>query len=621
MQLPHPFYEFPFQFDAERMRAEIEAIPESCWRWHHEGFEGNSALPLISTEGGMNDAFDAPMMRTEFLDRMPYVMQVLAHFKTLLGRARLMRIEPRAGVPPHVDIQYYWRTHTRVHIPVVTHPGIRFHCGNESVHMAAGEAWTFDNWRQHKVVNDTDTRRIHLTFDTFGSTAFWSMARPRGQAPARTFTPFAPEAKPKLVLETYVGPPALSPSELEIEFARFVQDAASHPRADRRIVAELDRLLYALRNEWKMLWHSRGPCEESIPVFAALLARVSSDIFAMVPPNMQMGSNGSSARQVLESIFTAMLRAPKEAPARMLSPSRIDRPVFIVSAPRSGSTLLFERLARSEDLWTLGGEGHGHIESIAALAPEHRGFESNRLTAEDATAEIVARLRANYEHNLRNANGVLLRDLDGGAPASARFLEKTPKNALRIPFLKAVFPDAKFVFLHRSGPANVGSIVEAWRSGGFVTYPRLEGWRGPPWSLLLVPGWRNLNGESLAVVAARQWEIANRIILRDLEALSQEDWRALRYEDLIESPSSTLEALSAFIGVRFGPGLRAAAANSMALSRYTVSAPDPDKWRRNEAEILAALSSARDLAEALRALPRLGRSTADAAAVSLAGPN
>jgi hypothetical protein len=95
----------------------------------------------------------------------------------------------------------------------------------------------------------------------------------------------------------------------------------------------------------------------------------------------------------------------------------------------------------------------------------------------------------------------------------------------------------------------------------------------------------------------------------------------LRYEDLIESPSSTLEALSAFIGVRFGPGLRAAAANSMALSRYTVSAPDPDKWRRNEAEILAALSSARDLAEALRALPRLGRSTADAAAVSLAGPN
>ena len=32
--------------------------------------------------------------------------------------------------------------------------------------------------------------------------------------------------------------------------------------------------------------------------------------------------------------------------------------IFIVAAPRSGSTLLFETLLRSPTLWTIGGESH-----------------------------------------------------------------------------------------------------------------------------------------------------------------------------------------------------------------------------------------------------------------------
>ena len=35
---------------------------------------------------------------------------------------------------------------------------------------------------------------------------------------------------------------------------------------------------------------------------------------------------------------------------------------------------------------------------------------------------------------------------------------------------------------------RVSSMLDAWRSGRFVTYPDLPGWGGPPWSLLLVPG-------------------------------------------------------------------------------------------------------------------------------------
>jgi hypothetical protein len=265
---------------------------------------------------------------------------------------------------------------------------------------------------------------------------------------------------------------------------------------------------------------------------------------------------------VLESIFSAMLRLSKEplsAPAVQTSAAKFDRPVFIVSAPRSGSTLLFESLAASEDLWTLGGEGHGHVESIAALAPQNRNFDSNRLTARDATPDIAAQLRANYWHNLQDAAGSLLRDRKGSALDSVRFLEKTPKNALRIPFLKAVFPDAKFIFLHREAPANISSIMEAWRTGAFITYSDLPGWQGRPWSLLLISGWRDLIGAEPSKIAMRQWQTTNATILDDLAEFPPGDWCTVRHEDFVADPSGTLEQLSAFIGIPFGAGLRALA--------------------------------------------------------------
>ena len=38
-------------------------------------------------------------------------------------------------------------------------------------------------------------------------------------------------------------------------------------------------------------------------------------------------------------------------------------------------------------------------------------------------------------------------------------------------------------------------MLGAWESGRFVTYPKLPGWEGPPWSMLLTPGWRELEGQ------------------------------------------------------------------------------------------------------------------------------
>ena len=48
------------------------------------------------------------------------------------------------------------------------------------------------------------------------------------------------------------------------------------------------------------------------------------------------------------------------------------------------------------------------------------------------------------------------------AGCALRFLEKTPKNVLRIPFIERIFPDALYVFLWRDPRGNLASIMEAW---------------------------------------------------------------------------------------------------------------------------------------------------------------
>ena len=120
---------------------------------------------------------------------------------------------------------------------------------------------------------------------------------------------------------------------------------------------------------------------------------------------------------------------------------------------------------------------------------------------------------------------------------TVRMLEKTPKNALRVPFFDAVWPDAEFIFLYRDARETLASMMEAWQSGYFRTYPRLPGWTGLPWSLLLVPGWQELNGLPLPQIVARQWAATIDVLVSDLETLPAERVRAVNYSDFLADPA------------------------------------------------------------------------------------
>lgn len=635
MELDCEFIRLPLTFEVSRLADEIRQFGESDWRKHPQGHAGNSALPFVAAGGDpSNDEVRGPMLPTPYLERCPYVQQVLASLQSVIGRTRLMRIEGKGEATPHTDTNYYWMQRVRVHVPIITFPTVEFLCGDTTLNMKAGECWIFDTWRRHNVINGQPEARIHLVCDTVGSAAFWSLVAQGDRPGAAEFLQpakgkeirFDSKSKPQLLFEAVNFPVVMSPGEQE-SFISWLFDQI-HPSAAEADLLGLHSEVNRFHWEWRSLWAQYGTMPAGFPSYRALLrqfdaalkqfenkikilnksdlaeclrqAIVRSALNPDVVVNPQTRSAKSQAmtlrspeKETRESTSGSPRRVSQPTAANSISSSHalddgpdlsmtaFDRPVFIVSAPRSGSSFLFETLSRAPGVYTIGGESHAIIEQIPELSPAIHQWQSNRLTADDASPEITRQLKSNFLSALR--------DRDEAAPPTknaVRFLEKTPKNALRIPFLHAAFPDAKFIYLVREAHESISSILEAWRSGRFVTYRELPDWTGP-WSLLLIPGWQSLAGKPLNEVAAAQWETANRILLDDLSQLPQEQWTTVSYSDLVSDPQSTIERLCRFADFDWDVDLRHQA---LPPSRHTLTPPSPNKWQRNSAEIAPVLA-------------------------------
>ncbi|HLZ84016.1 MAG TPA: sulfotransferase [Caulobacteraceae bacterium] len=605
MKLRARFLQLPIVFNADRLALEVAAMPASAWRPHPQGYPGNDALPLITTNGDpASDARDGAMGPTPHLLASPYLLQVLEALGATWGRSRLMRLSGDAEVKPHVDTDYYWREHMRVHVPIVTQPTVRFRCGGEEVNMAAGECWIFDTWSVHSVHNVATRERIHLVADTVGGDGLLTLIE-NGRSPGEARPGWSPRPAPpregpapRLAYESRNAPIVMTPWELR-DHLGFLMSELAPGRSEAGAVGQV---LNRLRVNWHALWARSGDDEAARPEYAALLARAWSPLEALGVDGLPLRNGMMLGRCLRALIFESALggsarlmdaesRAAPAAPgARSASPAGaappaarpgrdpvFDRPIFIVSSPRSGSTLLFETLMKAPGLATVGGESHALMESIAAVSPAPRGWESNRLTAADATPSTVTLLRERFRAPLR--------DRDGAPPAAGpvRMLEKTPKNALRVPFLAAAFPEARFIYLYRDPRPTLASMIEGWLSGGFRTYPALPGWSGPPWSFLLTPGWRDLAGAPLGRIVAGQWATTTRFLLDDLAALPRDRWVALRYEAFVAAPQQEITRLCRAMDVAWDQTLGA----SLPFARHTLTAPFADKWRARAGEIEA----------------------------------
>jgi hypothetical protein len=201
--------------------------------------------------------------------------------------------------------------------------------------------------------------------------------------------------------------------------------------------------------------------------------------------------------------------------------------IFLVSAPRSGSTLL-ERMLGAHSAIAGGPEPH----LMPPLA--HLGFFGrvdaapyDPIITEEAARELVARLPAG-EADLLDAyraytDHVYRLLLETQAPKS-RLLDKTPAYALVLPFLARLYPHARYVVLTRTPLAILSSFANSFFDGDFD-------------------------------VATRHNPILERYVPAIARFLREQPAPLLhvRYEPLVENPRQEMQRIFDFLELDFEP--------------------------------------------------------------------
>lgn len=282
----------------------------------------------------------------------------------------------------------------------------------------------------------------------------------------------------------------------------------------------------------------------------------------------------------------------------------ITRPIIILGAPRSGTTMIFQALSTHPDLWSLYRESQMIINEH--FPTEMVPGQSARVSAADVDRATAGSIEREFFEQVGNAEASLrlfgrsvpliarvrlsnfLTKLGGSKKVPPiRIVEKTPDNCFRIPMLLEVFPDAQFVYVVRDPRGSIASIHKGWTDEArFRRYElpsnfEIKDYDGTWWCFGLPPEWEDLNGSTVMEICAHQWRLYNEYCYRDLPRDEQRVFQ-VRYEEIASNPGPVLEELATWADLEPGP-----------LERYgkklpvvnTWTKPSSEKWRRVEEEV------------------------------------
>jgi len=253
----------------------------------------------------------------------------------------------------------------------------------------------------------------------------------------------------------------------------------------------------------------------------------------------------------------------------------IERPIFLVGMPRSGTTLVFEIFTNHPDLGWLSFRFNrlprwpilSLTSRLTALGP---AFRKSVGRTDQKRHPILERLREGpseaYRFWRHHCGEKFLYDYLLGVRASeserrgvrraiAKVLRYQGKKRFaakltgpsRIGYLESLFEDALFVHIVRDGRAVVNSLlnVDFWRDTFRRTQPA---WKGGL-SEADLEKWRSIYKSSPAALAALQWRRVMETTREESAHLGAERYLELRYEDFLAAPRETLAQLTAFAGL------------------------------------------------------------------------
>lgn len=234
------------------------------------------------------------------------------------------------------------------------------------------------------------------------------------------------------------------------------------------------------------------------------------------------------------------------------------QPVIIIGAGRSGTNMLRNALTRVAGvttwpcdeinyIWRYGNARRPHDE----LLPNHISTETRRY------------IRRAFRRQASRTSAAWL-------------VEKTCANSLRVEFVDAIIPEAKFLFIVREGRDVVASALKRWTAGLELTYLLKKAVYVPPADIVYyasrylsshlqrlqshekrLASWgprfdgldELLKTSTLPEVCAHQWRESVNQAAKGLAQLPAERVHFVRYEDFVLKPVYRLQEVLEFLAV------------------------------------------------------------------------
>lgn len=279
---------------------------------------------------------------------------------------------------------------------------------------------------------------------------------------------------------------------------------------------------------------------------------------------------------------------------------QVKEPVFIIGSYRGGTSLLFRLLSESKELWSLYRESN-HLwkdysrdpsESSDTVILEKRqdGSFVNKVTGQNIYDLEKARKDFDKHYHYSSYNSYKLGYL-GRVKAlresfswvfdflnifnfisktifvrSYRIIDKTPPNMYRVEFLKALYPDAKFIYLVRNKEDNVESLISAWCHPKKFKYlyrkylgeVSIENYLGNVWKFFIPADYKNwMTGKTIKEVCTHQYEDAHQAAERAFRLIKPEDYIRVDFDAVLFNAEDEIKKICDFVGVKYTAKMQA----------------------------------------------------------------
>lgn len=264
-------------------------------------------------------------------------------------------------------------------------------------------------------------------------------------------------------------------------------------------------------------------------------------------------------------------------------------PIILFGNFRSGTTLLHKLISAHPDVVSL-------YEPVSLWLYADPARDHDEFDEQDATDKVKRYIRREFlKYQQQHGNRIVV--------------EKTPHNILRISFVRAIFPEARFLYIVRNPLSFVSSVELKWQQPAtkkrlikrlkFTPITQmhhyLKRFISQQWNKRVLhrkylsiwgPRYKgiqeDLKTNDLMTVIARQWSRSSSKAERDLALFEDGQVLRLKYEDFVQYPISHMQRICAHCGLQMTENMAKTVKDIVKTDRKL-------KWQRFEPDVLARI--------------------------------